>query len=210
MTLAADATRRLDIRRAAQPILERIHAATGETTFLCVRHGTRAVCIERIDGVRVNSRVLRLGRSLPLHIGAAPRALLAFEDREHWEEYASMVAGSEDLLRDVGSRSELYTQLEEIRAAGLVISDNNVTPGIAAIGAPIFDHYGRVAASLSVSGLRDGVLGESEDGGPTVRELVRQGARDLSSYLGWDEPQNSAAGAGALHRHHEPDDILTR
>ena len=54
----ATSPRHSDIRRAALPVLERIHEATGETTFLCVRHGTRAVCIERIDGVRVNSRVL--------------------------------------------------------------------------------------------------------------------------------------------------------
>ena len=92
LSLASELTRHLDIRRASLPILRQIHDATGETTFLCVRHGTRAVCIERIDGVRVNSRVLRLGRSLPLHVGAAPRALLAFEDREAWDEYASIAA----------------------------------------------------------------------------------------------------------------------
>ena len=71
LSLASTLTTILDIRRAALPIMTTIHEATGETTFLCVRHGTRAVCIERLDGVRVNSRVLRLGRSLPLHIGAA-------------------------------------------------------------------------------------------------------------------------------------------
>ena len=119
-------------------MLKRIHEATGETTFLCVRHGTRAVCIERIDGVRVNSRVLRLGRSLPLHVGAAPRALLAFEDREGWEEYAAIASLTEDLGHDI-SRSALYAELEEIRNAGFVVSDNTVTPGIAAVGAPIFD-----------------------------------------------------------------------
>ena len=95
LSLGNDLIRRLDIRRASLPVLKRIHEATGETTFLCVRHGTRAVCIERIDGVRVNSRVLRLGRSLPLHVGAAPRALLAFEDREGWDEYATIASLTE-------------------------------------------------------------------------------------------------------------------
>ncbi|NMO02436.1 helix-turn-helix domain-containing protein [Gordonia sp. TBRC 11910] len=186
LTLAAELIRSSDIRRAAGPVLAAIHAATGETTFLCVRHGTRAVCIERIDGVRVNSRVLRLGRSLPLHVGAAPRALLAFDDREAWDEYASAAVRSDELGGDVGSRAELFAQLEEIRQAGIVVSDNTVTPGIAAIGAPIFDHYGRVVASLSVSGLRDGILARSRDGGPSVRDLVRRGARDLTHYLGGD------------------------
>jgi DNA-binding IclR family transcriptional regulator len=190
LSLASELTRHLDIRRAALPILKQIHDATGETTFLCVRHGTRAVCIERIDGVRVNSRVLRLGRSLPLHVGAAPRALLAFEEREAWDEYASIAALSEDRLHDV-SRSTLYAELGEIRATGFVVSDNTVTPGIAAVGAPIFDHRGEVAASLSVSGLREGVLADSGDG-KSVTDLVRHGARELSRYLGYDDSARSA------------------
>ncbi|GAB91197.1 IclR family transcriptional regulator [Gordonia rhizosphera] len=194
LTLASELLRGLDIRKAARPILEEIHAATGETTFLCVRNGPRAVCIERIDGVRVNSTVLQLGRSLPLHVGAAPRALLAFEEKGAWDEYASIASSSEDLRRDAVSRSELYAQLEAIREAGLAISDNTVTPGIAAIGAPIFDHYGRVAASLSVSGLRDGILA-APDEGRSVAELVRWGARELSRYLGWVYP------ALGEHRH---------
>lgn len=184
LTLAAEVTRGFDLRRAARPVLERIHEATGETTFLCIRHGTRAVCIERVDGIRVNSRVLRVGRSLPLHVGAAPRALLAFEDRQAWEEYASIAASGENRLREIGSRAELYSRLEEIRRAGLVVSDNTVTPGIAAIGAPIFDHYGGVAASLSVSGLRGGILSAHGAGASSVRELVLRGARELSQYLG--------------------------
>ena len=184
LSLSNDLIRRLDIRRASLPVLKRIHDATGETTFLCVRHGTRAVCIERIDGVRVNSRVLQLGRSLPLHVGAAPRALLAFEDREAWDEYATTASLTEDLGHDV-SRSALYSELEQIRSAGFVVSDNTVTPGIAAIGAPIFDDRGEVAASLSVSGLREGVLAVGTDDAPSVVDLVRDGARTLSSYLGY-------------------------
>jgi DNA-binding IclR family transcriptional regulator len=188
LSLGNELIRRLDIRRASLPVLKRIHEATGETTFLCVRHGTRAVCIERIDGVRVNSRVLRLGRSLPLHVGAAPRALLAFEDREGWEEYASIASQTGDVGLDI-SRSALFADLEEIRKAGFVVSDNTVTPGIAAVGAPIFDDRGEVAASLSVSGLREGVLAASTDDAPSVTDLVRDGARELSSYLGFGQSQ---------------------
>ncbi|WP_328631130.1 IclR family transcriptional regulator [Streptomyces sp. NBC_00356] len=183
LRLSAELTRRLDIRRAAMPVLDGIHRATGETTFLTIRRGMRAVCIERVDGVRVNSRVLQLGQSLPLHVGAAPRALLAFEERSAWEEYAAIATNSGDPWRDLRSRPELYADLERIREEGYVVSDNNVTPGIAAIGAPIFNHRGEVAASLSVSGLRDGILA-APAGEPSVADLVRSGAEELSRYLG--------------------------
>ncbi|GAA3698542.1 IclR family transcriptional regulator C-terminal domain-containing protein [Arthrobacter ginkgonis] len=183
LSLAGELTRRLDIRRAAVPVLRDIHEQTGETTFLCIRSGTRAVCIERIDGTRVSSRVLKLGESLPLHVGAAPRALLAFESRDAWEEYASIVAHSGEPWRDVRSRTEFFAGLEEIQAQGFVRNDNNVTPGIAAVGAPIFNHRGEVVASLSASGLREGILTEPAEG-PSVTELVLRGAQALSDYLG--------------------------
>ncbi|MGM9474500.1 IclR family transcriptional regulator [Pseudarthrobacter sp. YS3] len=182
VALSGEFSRRADIRRAAAPILREIHEATGETTFLCIRRGTRAVCIERIDGIRVNSRVLQLGESLPLHVGSAPRALLAFEGRESWEEYAAIAANTGEPWLRGRSRSEFYAELEEIKAQGFVRSDNQVTPGIAAVGAPIFNHRGEVAASLSVSGMREGLLART-DGDP-VAELVLRGARALSDYLG--------------------------
>jgi DNA-binding IclR family transcriptional regulator len=76
-----------DERRLARPIMEQIHEATGETVFLCVRRGFEAVCIDRIDGKRVQSLALRLGGALPLHAGAASRALLAFEAESLLERY---------------------------------------------------------------------------------------------------------------------------
>ena len=77
---------RFDERQAALPVMERINEELGETTFLCVRRGYEAVCIERIDGSRVNLLALALGGSLPLHAGAVTRAILAFEPREFCDE----------------------------------------------------------------------------------------------------------------------------
>jgi DNA-binding transcriptional ArsR family regulator len=36
---------RFDVRQAAQPVMERLHATTGETIYLCVRSGNQSVCI---------------------------------------------------------------------------------------------------------------------------------------------------------------------
>jgi DNA-binding IclR family transcriptional regulator len=172
---------RFDDRTAALPVLERIHAETGETVFLCVRSGDRAVCIERIDGLHVQSLALRLGGSLPLHAGAASRALLAFGDRGDWERYIDTEPESLTPSTPV-ERSDLLTILSKTRKQGYAISDGDVTVGIAALGAPIFDHTDKVVASLSMSGLRESILGK------TVlrnnRQLVIDGASEVSLALG--------------------------
>ncbi|MFF2318326.1 IclR family transcriptional regulator [Arthrobacter sp. NPDC058097] len=183
ISLAGNLLNQLDLRRAALPVLREIHDATGETVLLCIRSGNRAVCIERMDGRRVNSRRLALGSSLPLHVGAAPRAILAFDTQPSWEEYAAVMSQSSDFSLGSRSRTEFYGKLKEIRDAGFALSDDEVTMGMAAVGAPIFDHRGHVLASLSVSGLRDAIL-HQPGSTPSIIDLACDGARRLSAYFG--------------------------
>src|SRR5699024_2926570 len=146
-------------------------------------HGIKAVCIERIDGIRVNSRVLQLGKSLPLHVGPAPRALLAFDDRQAWEEYAAAAESTGNGWTAGSSRADPFKSLEQAKEEGYVLSDNNVAPGTAAVGAPVYNHRGEVVASLSISGLRDGIVPHAE-GSVAMIDLIRDGAREISLSLG--------------------------
>jgi DNA-binding IclR family transcriptional regulator len=183
LRLGAAVVSRFDERQAALPVMERIHEETEETVFLCIRRGYDAVCIERIDGRWVQSLALRLGGSLPLHVGAAPRALLAHEPREFWEEYASQGELEEWTPSTPTTRKELFRLLESIRATGWSISDEDVTLGIAAVGAPIFDYRGAVCAALSMSGPRPTILGDNEQ---ASIELISRGAAEISHALGYD------------------------
>jgi DNA-binding IclR family transcriptional regulator len=171
---------RYDERASALPVMQRLHDQTGETVFLCVRRGLEAVCIERIDGARVMLLELRLGGSLPLHLGAAPRCLLAFEPESAWREYLDAATLERRTPRSPASRTAVLGELRATRKRGYAISDQDVTPGIVSLGAPIFDHRGLVTASLSIGGLRD-VLG---DDGSHVTELVVEGAAEISRSLG--------------------------
>lgn len=183
LSLAETQLRHIDLRQVAAPFMRKIHALTGETTFLCVRHGIRAVCIDRLDGDRVNSRVLQLGTSLPLHVGAAPRALLAFEGRKAWEAYATNLSFEGHNWSKGPSRAELFTHLDEDRNQGFCLVDNEITAGIAAVGAPIYNHRGNVVASLSMSGLREGILANNGDGN-SATELILRGSQEISKALG--------------------------
>jgi DNA-binding IclR family transcriptional regulator len=179
--LGAAVVERFDEREAALQPMEELHAATGETVFLCIRRANEAVCIARLDGKRVRSLALTLGGSLPLHAGAASRVLLAFEPQEVWDEY---VAGS-DLAalteHTPTKKRELFALLEETRARGYAISDEDVTPGIAAVGAPLLGYDGRIRGALSISGTQPAILGDAD---ATV-ELVLAAASKSSRALGF-------------------------
>jgi DNA-binding IclR family transcriptional regulator len=185
---------RFDQRASALPVMQRLHDETGETVFLCVPRGLEAVCIERIDGARVMLLELRLGGSLPLHLGAAPRCLLAFEPESAWRAYLDAAHLERRTPRTPTTRKAIVAELRATRERGYAVSDQDVTPGVVSVGAPIFDHAGRVTASLSIGGLRE-VVG---DGGSHVTELVVEGAAEVSRSLGHRRP--SVAGAGARAR----------
>src|SRR3954451_21611972 len=73
LTVGSELEDRLDVRDASLPTLKSLLAETGATSYLCIRRGARAVCIERLDGRAVRSLAMQLGSSLPLYAGAAPR-----------------------------------------------------------------------------------------------------------------------------------------
>lgn len=181
--LGSSAVRRMDVRKAALPHMRELNETTGETVFLVVQRGVEAVCIERIEGRWVQSIALVLGGSMPLHVGAGPEALLAWlDDAQHrtWLIHAAE-HGLEQMNRGTPPTvSQIEAELKEIRERGYAISDRNVTPGIAAVGAPVFDFRGRVVGALSVSGIAESILTPRLD----VPELLLEAARRTSFDLG--------------------------
>jgi DNA-binding IclR family transcriptional regulator len=170
----------IDIREAALPALRRLVDETGATGFLCVRRAGRAVCVERIEGTTVRSPALQLGNSLPLYAGAAPRAVLAYlPAAEQLAVLRDAVPQPGDPVRP--SAATILADAEASRVAGYTVSNEDVTPGIAALGAPVFDHRGDLAAAISISGLKSQVLGDLENRNIT---LIQQAADSVSRALG--------------------------
>ena len=184
MTIGGLVEDHLDIRDASLPSLRELVDATNVTSFLCVRRGPRAVCLERIEGYAVQSLAMLLGGSLPLYAGAAPRALLAFLPVA---EQSAILKDTSQQLRDDPPRpddKDIIADIARIRAAGYSVSDGDVTPGIAALGAPVFNHRGEVQGALSLSGPRGQVL--KPGGVDHTIELLRLAAGKASAALGWE------------------------
>jgi DNA-binding IclR family transcriptional regulator len=165
----------LDIRALISPLLVEIRDRTMLTSHLCLPSGTTAVCIERHAGHGVRLLDLVVGGSLPLSVGAAPTAILAGMPQKDAD---AMIAR---LGLNASARSTLKQRLAHYASEGYVLSDGDVTRGVASVGAPVFDHLGRVAAAISCGGLRDQVIENDE-----LVELVTSRAHEASTLLGWE------------------------
>jgi DNA-binding IclR family transcriptional regulator len=179
LTIGGQLEDKLDVRECALPSLRRLVQTTGTTSFLCVRRDTRAVCVERIDGQAVRSLAMQLGGSLPLYAGAAPRAILAFIPPA--EQRSSLRASRLPGDPPRPDAAAVQADIEQVRRDGFTVSDGDVTPGIAALGAPVFNHRGELAAAISISGIRSQILGSARTANI---ELITTCAREVSHALG--------------------------
>ena len=180
--LGAAVGRRLEVRQAARPVLEDIHRATEETVYLCVRRGDHALCVDRIDGLWVQSLTLRVGETLPLHLGAASRALLAYESEEFLRGYLARATLARLTERTPATRAAVRRELRAVVERGHAVSDGDIRLGIASVGAAVRDHTGAVVAALSVGGLRPSILGNAA----TTARLVVDGAARVSRALAFE------------------------
>jgi DNA-binding IclR family transcriptional regulator len=125
--------------------------------------------------------ILRIGGTQQLHLGGGPRALLAFREDESLPTL--LRAGLEQpTAASLNDPAALTAALAEIRARGYAVSRGDVTAGVGAIGAPVFDASGRAVAALSVGGLLERVSVERE---PFVASRVLDACRALSARLGY-------------------------
>ncbi len=183
LTIGGQLEDKLDVRECALPSLRRLVQTTGTTGFLCVRRDTRAVCVERLEGQAVRSLAMQLGSSLPLFAGAAPRAILAFLPPAEQRSSLRVSRLPGDPPRP--DAAAIQADIEQVRHDGFSVSDGDVTPGIAALGAPVFNHRGELAAAISMSGLRSQVLDSTRAANIA---LITSCARDVSRALGQEVP----------------------
>lgn len=173
----------LDLRAMALPELRRIHDQTRQTVFLCVRRGLSATCIERIEGTDVKIQRLRLGDSMPLGQGVAPRAILAFESPEFIASYLAQMPVDENYGIIAADATELRDQLVDIARTGTSVSRGDLGPGIGGVGAPIFNHRKEVVGAVSISGLTHRVFDNDYDPVEVVGNAATRISRNLGAVL---------------------------
>lgn len=172
----------LDARGVALPFMRELRTELDVAVLICYRRDLRAVCVERVDGHNVRLVSMQIGDSLPLHVGAAPRALLSWLPPGEQHAVLDELGAVDRMLGfDVPPTPVLRREIDDIRDRGYSRSDQDVTLGIASFGSPIFNHRGELVAAMSISGLRD-VLIDRE--GAASAALI-QATGDVSAALGF-------------------------
>jgi DNA-binding IclR family transcriptional regulator len=176
----------------AQPFLERLGKATGETINLGVSRNGMVEQIAQVDSTYLIGGTNWIGMSVPLHCSALGKVLLAYGA-------AQLTADNPDKLErrtdnTITTEAALRADLAGVRGLGYAVADEELEPGLVAVAAPIYGYDGSVVAALAVSApasrmTRDGL---AATGGQCAEE-----AAGLSAVLGYRQRtarQNRKAG----------------
>ena len=174
----------LEIRNVALPYMELLRDKINECVQLVIKENDEAVYIEKLECTNNIRLYTRTGRRAPLHGGACPRAILTFLPDEEIKRLLDSDTLAKITVSTIADKEKLLKMIEEDRQKGYTISYGELELGTVAIGAPIFDYTGDVAASISIAG-PDSRFTEKEI--PHFVDELLKTSKEISKALGYNE-----------------------
>lgn len=150
LTVGAGYAGSRDMVACARPILQRLGDSLGETANLGMLEDGNVVFLQRFDA-RARRAFVPTGTPLPAHCSSIGKALLSVLPLPEVRDSLAagrLVAVTSKTMR---SQTEVMGALEEARRAGFAVDDEENTPGLRCVAAPVFDAYHRPVAALSLA-----------------------------------------------------------
>ena len=138
----------VELREAAAPFLQDIHAATRDTVHLAVRDGIKALYVERISGRESVPVVSQVGSRLPLHTTGVGKVLLAFAPSEVVLEAAAHL--TRETRHSIIEPGRLARDLAEVRRRGYARTNEEMSLGACSLAVPVVDRSGEVVAAVGI------------------------------------------------------------
>lgn len=183
--LGAGAAQRYDITDTARDLIDQLARDTGESAFLSTRRGDETVCIYSQEGsFPLRSHVLHEGVRFPLGVASAGLAILSHLPDREIDAYLAQAHLTAN-WGEAHSESQIRRRIVATRNAGYAVNPALLVEGSWGLGAAVFDHKGRPAWALSVTGV------ETRFNDDRLREmgaLILNSAHTLSLRLRGERP----------------------
>jgi len=163
------------IAALAEPVMERVSEATGETVNLGAPRGNRVLHVAQVDSRYILGTRDWTEVEVPPHVSSLGKVLLA---------HGALPLPTGPLVRltpsSAGSQRELARHLDIVRGQGWAATVDELEPGLTGVAAPVHAGEGRVVVgALGVSGPTQRLADRLEE---TGRLLVEQ-AGEITALL---------------------------
>jgi IclR family transcriptional regulator, pca regulon regulatory protein len=143
------------LREHSHPYLEELRQRTSYTVSLAVLDGPEILYVNRARSFRRGQNNIDLdlhaGSRLPAYCTSMGKLLLAnLPESEQRELFTSMKLTKHG-PNTITSKKALREELDEVRAAGFAVNDEELAPGLYSISAPVRNEDREVVAAINMS-----------------------------------------------------------
>ena len=137
----------------AKPYIDDLRDKLDEDIPFEVISGERIVLIYSAEGSQPLRIAFKVGESIPPHVGAGAKAILAFSEEDI---IAGIIKPRAKLKRytahTITKRSKLWAQFKKIRDDGVAYDLGEFNLDVNAVAAPVFNHEGKAVAAVTLGG----------------------------------------------------------
>ena len=141
----------IDVRKVALSHLQELIAWCNESVNLAVRDGGQIVYIERLTTTRSLGMRAKVGYRAPLHCTALGKAILSHMPQDKVEELIAQCGLPAVTAHSITDRIQFLQEIDRVREQGFAVDKEENEIGVRCVAAPIYDHTGQPAATVSVS-----------------------------------------------------------
>lgn len=141
----------LEVVEVAQRPMERLVEEVRESSSMSVLDGSEIVYVARVPTKRIMTIALALGSRLPAYPTSMGRVLLSGLSDSQIDDYIERTRLEELTPRTVTDPDELRSAIDEVRAKGFALVDQELEEGVRSIAAPIFNSRREIIAAINIS-----------------------------------------------------------
>jgi IclR family KDG regulon transcriptional repressor len=170
------------IRKVAEPRMRKLWAEVQETVNLGVLSSNEIYFLSRIVSPHPFRLEVSEGGRAFIHATALGKAIAAYLPKESVGAILKEKKMAPSTSKTITNVARFWEELENIRAVGYAIDNEEIVEGGRCIAAPIFNAGGHVIAALSISGPTTRINNAKV---PQLATLLKSTCREISARLGY-------------------------
>jgi DNA-binding IclR family transcriptional regulator len=172
---------RLDIQRAAAPIMRSLSEQLRETIHVGMLDGANVHFVAAVEGPAAVRVASRLGRTMPAHCTSTGKVMLA----QLAEAELAQLFPDEELERvtphSIGSRTDLEAELSRIRERGYAVNREESEEGVASVAVTIPTRVPGLRLALNAAAPQNRLDGAKHS---AVATALAKAAKEIGDQLG--------------------------
>lgn len=170
----------MDLIKVARPLVDEAMEKLNMTVFIAMLDGPQIVYLHKSEPENVPIYTANISNREDLYCTSLGKAILSVLPREQQKELIDQQKFRQRTARTIMNSQSLSEELNKTKARGYSLDDREILDFVMCVGAPIFNHKGKVEAGISAAGLYSEERNTDEEG-----KLLLQTAKEISTRLGY-------------------------